>query len=199
MRIKRTRAFIIDFIIMILVFYAINTIIPPNRHVKELQAKENEVLEAYTSRQITFDEYFDTYSELIYQIDASQKLPNLCYLVFIILYFILLPFLWKGRTIGSFLNGIQIERFDKGYLYFHQLFMRYMVVIGLGYLIIRHIGIFFIPSKYYFLVISIVGILQIVVAIFSANMIMFSKEKRGIQDLISNTEMTKIINVKKTK
>lgn len=198
MRRKRTSAFIIDFIIMIIAFSLINYITPTSKKVTELQAKENEIIEEYTSGKINFNEYFSTYSSVFYELDQEQKVNNLSYLIFIILYFILLPFLWKGRTLGCFINGIQIERFDKGSLFIHQLLIRNIIVIGLGYLIIRNIGIFLIPSKYYFMIISIVGLLQIVLAIFSANMIMFTKEKRGLQDLISNTEITKIINIRKS-
>ena len=124
---------------------------------------------------------------------SKQKILNISYLFFILIYFILLPFLWKGRTIGSFLNNIQVERFDKGRLMLHQLLIRNIFVIGLFYLIVLNVGIFFIPSTYYFLIVSIVGILQMVLAVFCFNMVFFTKAKRGLQDILSNTEMVKII------
>lgn len=196
MRIKRFRAFIIDFIIMALAFYLINVAVPKTRSVKVLEAEQNEITENYMQRNITFEDYFTEYGEVVYNLDKEQKIVNIIYLIFILCYFVLLPFLWKGRTIGTYINGIQVERFDKGYLFLHQLFIRNFIVIGLGYLLIRTLGIFVLPSKYYFLVISIVGLLQIVLAVFSANMIMFTKNKRGLQDILSNTEMAKIIKVK---
>ncbi len=193
MRMKRARAFIIDFIILVIVFNIINSIIPNNSYTQELKAEQNQVLENYTSHKITFSKYIKDYSIVFYKLAKEQKLVNICYLIFVLLYFVVLPFLWKGRTVGSYLNGIQVERFDKGKLHIQQIFIRNIVVVGLGYLILSNICILFLPSKYYFIIISIVGILQFVLAIFSANMIMFTKEKRGIQDLISNTEMAKII------
>ncbi len=196
MRIKRFRAFIIDFIIMALAFYLINVAVPKTRSVKALEAEQNEITENYMQRNITFEDYFTEYGEVVYNLDKEQKIVNIIYLIFILCYFVLLPFLWKGRTIGTYINGIQVERFDKGYLFLHQLFIRNFIVIGLGYLLIRTLGIYILPSKYYFLVISIVGLLQIVLAVFSANMIMFTKNKRGLQDILSNTEMAKIIKVK---
>ncbi len=196
MRIKRFRAFIIDFIVMALAFYLINVAVPKTRSVKALEAEQNEITENYMQRNITFEDYFTEYGEVVYNLDKEQKIVNIIYLIFILCYFVLLPFLWKGRTIGTYINGIQVERFDKGYLFLHQLFIRNFIVIGLGYLLIRTLGIYILPSKYYFLVISIVGLLQIVLAVFSANMIMFTKNKRGLQDILSNTEMAKIIKVK---
>ena len=196
MRTKRFRAFIIDFIVMALAFYLINVAVPKTRSVKALEAEQNEITENYMQRNITFEDYFTEYGEVVYNLDKEQKIVNIIYLIFILCYFVLLPFLWKGRTIGTYINGIQVERFDKGYLFLHQLFIRNFIVIGLGYLLIRTLGIYILPSKYYFLVISIVGLLQIVLAVFSANMIMFTKNKRGLQDILSNTEMAKIIKVK---
>ena len=196
MRSKRTRAFIIDFIVMIIVSYLINTFIPPTRMARELQAKSNDLLEKYTSHEINFNSYLKSYGELSYDLASEQKVNNIAYLIFIISYFIILPFIWKGRTLGTFINGIQVERFDKGYLYLHQLFVRNLIVVGIGYLLVANIGVYFIPRSYYFIVISIVGLIQIVLALFSAYMILFTKEKRGLQDLISNTEMTRIIKKK---
>lgn len=194
MGIKRIRAFIIDFIVIIIAFNIINSIFPPSEMVQDLKAEQNEILEDYTSHKIGFDKYFVKYSVVAHKLAKEQQVANLIYLVFMIIYFLLLPFFWKGRTIGTYINGIQVERFDQGKLQLYQLFIRHSIVFGIGYLIISNICIF-LPSKYYYLIVSIIGILQVIVALFSANMIMFTKEKRGIQDLLSNTEMAKIIKV----
>ena len=108
-------------------------------------------------------------------------MANIIYTCFMFIYFVFLPFLWKGRTIGTYINKIQVERFDKGKLRLHQIFIRNSIVFGLIYLVISNLCIF-LPSKYYYLVVSVIGILQIVIALFSANLILFSKEKRGIQE-----------------
>ncbi len=199
MRRKRASSFIIDFIIMIIAFAIIKNVIPETNYTKKLKAEENEIIESYTAGQINFNDYFKQYSEVKYELDKQQISVNILYLVFVLLYFILLPFLWKGRTLGTYINGLQIERFDKGSLHIYQLLIRNIIVVGLGYLIVSNLCVFILPKKYYFITISVVGLLQVVMAIFSANMIMFTKEKRGLQDLISNTEMTRIIKKKKAK
>lgn len=195
MAFKRIKGFIIDFIVIILMFNIINLIIPEHDDVKVLKAEQNEILEDYTSHRIGFDKYFVSYSKVNHSLAKKELVNNLVYLVCMISYFIILPYFWKGRTLGCFFNSIQIERFDQGKLKWYQLFIRQSIVFGITYLIISNICIL-LPSKYYFLVVSIVGILQIVIALFSANMIAFTKEKRGIQDLLSNTEIAKIIKIK---
>lgn len=171
----------------------INIAFPNNDNVKRLKIEQNEILESYTSRDIRFTKYLKNYSIVSKELDKERVVPNLVYVIFTCLYFIVLPYLWKGRTIGSYINGIQIERFDNGKLHIKQLIIRSIVVIGLGYLVLSNLLVFILPSKYYFIFKSILGIFQVVIAVFSAYMILFTKEKRGIQDLISNTEMTKII------
>ncbi len=193
MRWKRTKAFIIDFIILFIVFNILNLVIPKDYNIKDLEARQNELIEKYTNHEILFEEYYKEYSITYYELMDKQKILNISYLLFILIYFILLPFLWKGRTFGCFLNNIQVERFDKGKLMIHQLLIRNIFVIGLLYLIVLNIGIFCIPSTHYFLIVSIVGILQMVLAIFCFNMVFFTKAKRGLQDILSNTEMVKII------
>ena len=193
MNIKRTRAFLIDFLILLIIYNIINIAFPNSKNVKRLKIEQNEILESYTSKEIRFTTYLKNYSIVSKELDKERIIPSLIYLVFICLYFIVLPYKWKGRTIGSYINGIQIERFDRGKLHIKQLFIRSLIVIGLGYLVLSNILVFILPSKYYFMVKSIIGIFQIVIGIFSAYMILFTKEKRGIQDLISNTEMAKII------
>ena len=168
-------------------------IFPSNNEVKNLKAKQNEIIEKYTMHEIDFRTYVKDYSIVIYNLDKEQIVINIIYLVFMLGYTLLLPFLWNGRTVGSYVCNIQVERFDKGYLYIHQLLIRNILVFGLGYIILKNILIFIVPSKYYFITISSIGIIQIVLAIFSACMILFTKNKRGLQDLISNTEMTKIL------
>ena len=193
MRVKRTISFIIDFMIIMIVFFIINSIFPSNNEVRILKAKQNEIIEKYTMHEIDFRSYVKEYSIVIYNLDKEQMVVNIIYLVFMLGYTLLLPLLWKGRTVGSYVCNIQVERFDKGYLYVHQLLIRNVLVFGLGYLIAKNILIFIVPSKYYFITISSIGIIQIVLALFSACMILFTKNKRGLQDLISNTEMARIM------
>ena len=193
MRIKRCRAFFIDFLILLIVFNIINFVVPKSDKLKDLDIKQNIIIENFTTKNISFAKYMKDYSIVYYDLCKEKLVSNLIYLVFVIIYFILIPFIWKGRTIGCFINGIQIERFDKGKLHLYQLFIRSLIVIGLGYIILSNILLFIIPSKFYFICVSSIGMIQISIALFSANMILFSKEKRGIQDIISNTEITKIM------
>jgi len=115
------------------------------------------------------------------------------------IYFVIVPYFWKGRTIGCYLCLVQVERFDSGRLKFWQLFVRYTIVFGLGYVFVNNIMLLLVPEKNYFIAISIVAVFQFVIAIFSAITVLYKSEKRGFHEFISNTELTKIIDVGKKK
>lgn len=199
MRMKRIKSFAIDFIILLFVFFLIQLLIPKTDYVKKLEAEQNTIMEDYFAHRINFEEYVNSYGEVFYESSLEGQTTYLLYLLFMLGYFIALPFFWKGRTIGCYSCGVQIEKFDQGPLRPWQLFVRYSIVFGLGYVFLNNIFLLLLPSSYYFISISVVAVFQFVLAIFSMMTVIFRKEKRGIHELLSNTEITKIIDEKKYK
>lgn len=196
MRQIRIKAYLIDFIVLFSVFAMINLIIPKTEYLNTLEIGQNLIMEDYMSGRIEFSDYVSNYGALYYESSMEQQLNYLIYLIFMIIYFVIIPFFWKGRTLGCYLCGVQIERFDQGRLYMWQLLVRYSVVFGIGYILLNNILLAVLPSSYYFPVISIIAIFQFVLALFSATTVLIHSEKRGLHELISNTEITKIIEKK---
>ena len=197
MRIKRIKSFMIDFLILLAFFFLVQVMIPKTDYVKKLEAEQNTIMEDYFAHRIHFQEYVSLYGDVFYESSLEGQTPYLLYLIFMLCYFIVLPFFWKGRTIGCYVCGVQIERFDQGPLHPWQLFIRYSIVFGLGYVFLNNLFLLLLPSSYYFICISIVAVFQFVLAIFSMMTVIFRKEKRGLHELLSNTEITKIIDKKK--
>ena len=77
MRWKRTKAFIIDFIILFIVFNILNLVIPKDYNVKDLEARQNELIEKYTNHEILFEEYYKEYSITYYELMDNQKILNI--------------------------------------------------------------------------------------------------------------------------
>ena len=197
MRKIRIKAYLIDFIVLVLALSLINVIFPKTEYVNNLEAEQNTILEEYMSGRINFSTYVENYGALYYESSSAQSLNYLLYLIFMIIYFVIIPFIWKGRTLGCYLCHVQIERFDQGRLYMWQLLVRYSIVFGISYILLNNLLLVVLPSNYYFPVISIIAIFQFVVAFFSGFTVIFRREKRGLHELLSNTEITKIIEDKK--
>lgn len=189
----RIKAYLIDFLVLFLALLVINLVLPKTDYVKELETEQNAIMEDYMSKRITFSNYVESYGSLYYETSSEQHLNYLIYLIFMIIYFVIIPFLWKGRTLGCYLCNVQIERFDQGRLYMWQLFVRYSIVFGIGYVFLNNILLLFLTGKTYFLTISVIAIFQFVLALFSSFTVLIHTEKRGLHELLSNTEITKII------
>ena len=194
MRKIRIKSYLIDFFILFLALTIINLIIPRTEYLNTLETEQNAIIEDYMGGRIEFSDYVENYGALYYESSMEQQLNYLVYLLFMILYFVIIPFFWKGRTLGCYQCKVQIERFDQGRLYMWQLLVRYSVVFGIGYIFLNNILLLFLSSKYYFPIISIIAIFQFVLALFSATTVLIHSEKRGLHELISNTEITRIIN-----
>ena len=139
MRIKRIKSFMIDFLILLAFFFLVQVMIPKTDYVKKLEAEQNTIMEDYFAHRIHFQEYVSLYGEVFYESSLEGQIPYLLYLIFMLCYFIVLPFFWKGRTIGCYVCGVQIERFDQGPLHPWQLFIRYSIVFGLGYVFLNNL------------------------------------------------------------
>lgn len=197
MKSKRIKSFVIDFVVLVAFFLLVQYCIPKTEYVKTLEAESNAIMEDYFANRIQFANYVSSYGNVFYESSKEGQITYLIYLSFMLGYFVILPFLWKGRTLGCYFSGVQIERFDQGKLHMWQLFVRYSIVFGLGYVFLNNLCLLLVPKTYYFIVISVIAVFQFVVAIFSMVTILFRKEKRGLHELLSNTEITKIINPKK--
>lgn len=189
----RIKAYLIDFLVLIFALFIINTLLPKTNYIKELEIEQNAILEDYMSGRITFSNYVESYGALYYETSSEQHLNYLLYLIFLITYFVIVPFLWKGRTLGCYLCNVQIERFEQGRLYMWQLFVRYSIVFGIGYIFLNNILLLFLTGKTYFLTISVIAVFQFVLALFSGFTVLVHKEKRGLHEFLSDTEITKII------
>jgi uncharacterized RDD family membrane protein YckC len=189
----RIKAYIIDFIILLIALGIINFIIPKTDYYNKLQVEQNSIMEDYMSGRIEFSDYVESYGEVFYQSAKENQINYLVYFLFMIWYFVIIPYIWKGRTLGCYICHVQVERFDQGMLRMWQLMVRYSFVFGLGFVLINNIVLVILPSNYYFPAISVVAIFQFVIAVFSAITVLFKSEKRGLHELISNTELTKII------
>lgn len=197
MRKVRIKAYLIDFIVLFLVLTLINLLIPKTEYLNTLEMEQNAIMEDYMSGRINFSNYVNNYGALYYESAIEQQSNYLIYLLFMIIYFVIIPFFWKGRTLGCYICKVQIERFDQGRLYMWQLLVRYSVVFGIGYVFLNNVLLILLPSKWYFPIISMIAIFQFVLALFSAGTVLIHSEKRGLHELISNTEITKIINSSK--
>lgn len=187
---RRFSAYLIDLMIIGLIFIIIYYFLPQNSEIQNLNhnlAFQNEQLLNHTIR---YSEYFHSFSKITYQLDQMNILYSGLNILLISFYFIIIPLLNKGRTLGLYIVELQIKS-NKKSLNIFQLFIRNFVANGLLYLMLSFLFVHFIKNETYFIAITILGIIQILLVIISIFMIIYRKDKRGLQDILSQTKITK--------
>lgn len=184
--IKRLSAYIIDLMFLGAIIMMIYYFIPETKTVTNLQVDIAVLNENYLNKQIGIGEYINDYSTLMYNLDKERIILILINFIAIFTYFVVVPFFTKGKTFGKYIMGIRIKSNNKK-LSLVSLFIRNAIINGLGYLILSFLAILIIPKNLYFYTITILGIIQFILVIASTFMIIYRKDKRGIQDILSRT------------
>lgn len=185
---KRLLAFIIDSIIVTLVFTLLTIFIPESKNVETLNNQISEVSEKYLGEEITEIEYFNQYGILAHSLDKEMFLSSLLNFVLLIGAFVIIPYYNKGQTIGKKLLKIKLVK-DEGELSVNDLIIRNVITNGFGYTLIGLTIMFLVSDNVYFITISILTFIQFLLVIISAFMVLYRHDKKGLQDIICKTSV----------
>lgn len=187
MKYKRFLAYIIDILIVLVICSIINNIIP-NTKINELNHSLNVITENVLNNEISMKEYLSNYIYVNYLIDKSNVLSTILNLVVLIIYFIIVPLLNGGKTIGLSILKLKIA----GNVNFKNLFIRNIITTGILYIILNILLIFILKYKNYFIMLSILAFIQFLLVIISTFMVIYKKDEKGLQDILSNTYIEKV-------
>lgn len=183
--VKRASAYLIDLIIMIVALSFFSFLYHPDTSI--LDSQMDKITVDYITGDISFSDYFLTASNLYKQIDIANIFGTIINIVIIILYFVILPYFNKGRTIGKYYMHIEVKNKGNQPLNIFSLFIRNLIINGLIYLISVILCSLLVSSDYYFITITILGIIQITLLLISVIMVLTRKDRRGLHDIISST------------
>ncbi len=179
---KRGLAYLIDILIISLIFIIIQIYMPKTNDYRDQIGLLNE---AVIREEIGRRDYLSQLVELNYQVDLERGYETAISMLLLVFFFIIIPKI-NQKTIGQLLVGIKIK---SDYLTLKQLFIRAVVVNGLLYTMIGLLLLFTVSSFVYFMVLSLLGIIQIIITIKSIFMILLNEDSKGLQDIWSNTEI----------
>lgn len=154
-----------------------------------LEMSQEKLNKQYLNHEISFESYYQEYSTLVYQIDQHKKFDILSNLIIQIVYFVLLPFLWGGKTIGLWICKARIVTVNHTNSSLWSLLVRSIIVYGTGYLVFHFLLLYLLCDLSYFIGITILGFLQILLVISSGFMILYRKDSLGLQDIFSKTRV----------
>lgn len=183
---KRLVAYILDAIIVSLIFSVLTMFIKESNNLINLNNQLNTISENFINKTITMKEYFNQYSSIEYLVNKEMFLQNLFSLILMIGYFVILPYYYNGQTIGKKMMKIKIVKEDDK-LTINDLALRSLLANGIAMTFIELALIFLIKDTAYFITISILSFIQFLLVITSIFMILYRKDKKALHDIVCKT------------
>lgn len=186
---KRFFAYIIDIFIVLVIANLITMFIPISEktqdYYKELQTTQKKMYD----KEIDVKEYTDIVLEDNYNISKGTVLISLTSIIIYILYFVVYQVYNNGQTVGKKLMKIKVKSITDESLSINTMLFRALIIYGIAANIINLILILLLKKELYLSISNTISIIQSLVVIISVFMILFSKQKRGIHDIITKTEV----------
>lgn len=188
---KRFLAYLIDIAFLLILFGILNFFIKGNPNIKILNMEATSINELFLNHNIGFSTYLMRYAQVVQDLDKERVLFHLVNCIFILIYFILIPYFMGGKTIGKKIMKLKVVRRDQKKLTLTDLTIRNIIINGFGFLLIGLILLYLVPSIAYFILTILLGILQIILVFVSVFMVIYRKDNRGLHDIISTTCVVK--------
>ena len=186
---KRFFAYIIDIFIVLVIANLITMFIPISEktqdYCKELQTTQKKMYD----KEIDVKEYTDIVLEDNYNISKGTVLISLTSIIIYILYFVVYQVYNNGQTVGKKLMKIKVKSITDESLSINTMLFRALIIYGIAANIINLMLILLLKKELYLSISNTISIIQSLIVIISVFMILFSKQKRGIHDIITKTEV----------
>lgn len=186
---RRLVAYLFDMMVLMGILMLIYYFLPESHNITVLNQEFDHVNDLLFSNNISFGSYLTRVASIMQELDKERILYSLINAIYIILYFVIIPFKTK-KTFGMYLMGLKYESKDQSYSV-DDLLVRSMITCGLLYLLASLVLIYVLPSIAYFLTNIIFAIIQISLVVISFFMVLYRKDHRGLQDLWSRTVITR--------
>lgn len=187
---QRFVAFMIDLILVLFVTSLVTAIIPTNSSIDKLYDQQIKIVENYTARKITMQEYVNQLVDINYDIAKQTGIITLVSIAISLLYYVLYVYKNDGQSIGKKMMKIKIQKKDKEKeLTMNDLLFRTMILQGTLVSIIGFCTILFLDKDTYLATNSLLNLIQYSILIISFFLIAFTKERQGLHDMVAKTEV----------
>ena len=170
MRVKTTKRVLAYFIDIMIIFFAIGVIVnvkEKDKTVMQLRSDIEIVNELYANGEIKFHEYFDRWTVINQQIDQECVIYLIFNILLILIYFVLLPKVWNGQTIGKKILKLKVVSNTGEKVTIVQYLIRNMLLNGLAQMILLVLFLYLLPNSMYFIFSSILTFIQLILVIIS--------------------------------
>ena len=160
---------------------------------KEMTQEIINLYELYDNNEITMTEYREKSISLSYDLNRNNWLNTTLNMIFLVLYFMLLPIFMGGQTIGKKILKIKVVGHNdhekvSAFSYFVRAVIQNNILITLAQLLILFL---FSKENYYFMY-SNVNMVGYILLYFIVFLVLIRKDSRGLHDLIAGTKVVSV-------
>lgn len=193
---KRIIAFVIDIVIISLIFKAVSVL--PIDSYKE---KYNETYKKYTevigdNKEVS-DENKDEIIELNYEIYKYRTYSSIISASIFVLYFGVLQYALKGQTIGKKVMKLKVVSNSEKDVNIWKYILRIIVLNNIWLSLLNTGAVYIFKGVNFYYVTYVISMLSSLIYMMNLIMIMFRKDNRGLHDFVAGTKVveTNVTNV----
>lgn len=209
---RRIMAYFIDIILVVMV----STLITSNKYIDINYSKYQKVYNEYKT---CYDEYesllkdskeekldekesdkLDKYEEKLnnysYRLSKLSFVPRFMGIILSLFYFVVLQFYFNGQTLGKKIMKLRVVSNDSKNINIFSFLIRSLIVNEIFISSLNLICILFLSKNVYFTYSKVIYFVTYFIEILIVFTIIFSKDNRGIHDILANT---KVIDERKNK
>lgn len=185
---KRLVAYLIDIIIVVVVASLITNVIPKDNKYQELLNEQTSVMKKYMDKEIDYTVYIESINNISYDVTKNSWTNKAITFVIYVLYFIIFQLVQKGQTIGKRIMNIRLKSKD-GNLKVGQVVLRSGIINNIFLSLLTLFAIKLLDKKTFLLFDEIISVIFYVFILISVFMIIYRKDKEGLHDIITKTEV----------
>ena len=189
---RRVEAFLLDVLIFAIALEMLSLVFPTNNNVNKLNKEFNTITDNYLNGDLEYSKFIHEAGNIEYLVDREQIFYNVMNVILVIIFFVFIPFLNNGSTLGKKVMKLKIVDKEGNKPSMNILIIRSLIFNSLGYLLITLAAIFIVKDYNYFILTIILSIIELLLVIISIFMILYRSDKRGVHDFIAGTKVVKI-------
>ena len=186
---KRVLAYLVDIMIISFVSLLLTYFVPTSENYNKLNKEFEALTIDYRNQEVTMEEYLEKGTDINYQLNKEGVPQTIVSTVLSIIYFVVLAYFMNGETLGKKLMKIKITSNNDKKLTMNNYLIRALVIDSVLMNIITIITILLFSKDIYLTSYNIISYVFSFVYIISLAMILFSKNGRGLQDILANTKV----------
>ena len=186
---KRVLAYLVDIMIISFVSLLLTYFVPTSENYNKLNKEFETLTIDYRNQEVTIEEYLEKGTDINYQLNKEGVPQTIVSTVLSIIYFVVLAYFMNGETLGKKLMKIKITSNNDKKLTMNNYLIRALVIDSVLINIITIITILLFSKDIYLTSYNIISYVFSFVYIVSLAMILFSKNGRGLQDILANTKV----------